>query len=311
MRNLRTTLAIIMLAGVATILSGCVAESARKPEEGYLTATVSIPPQEYLLKQIAGDRVTVNCLLQAGADPENYEPSMSRLIDLQESQIYFTLGGLPFEEALMERIKQNMPDLKIADSSKGISFLADHCHGHAHNHEAHHHHDGDDEEEAEGFDPHIWTSPANCRIIAANMTRSICQLDPERESYYRARLQTLDKELAAADDTIRRILSGCTNRVFMVWHPSMGYFAADYDLTQISVQQEGKEVGARQLADAIDRARRSQPAVLFYDIAQQGNETTLLSNDLQTPTYPQRLMDSIFLQELIDAAKAIRDNQKR
>lgn len=289
-------------------LAGCTADTAEQEDGGRrLVATVSIPPQQWLLRQIAGDRVEVNCLLDAGADPENYEPSMRQLKDLQQSQVYFTLGGLPFEEALMERIAGNLPSLAIEDTSAGIERLADSCHGHHHDHAHHHHHDG---EEAEGFDPHLWTSPLNCRIMAANMLRTLRRLDPEGDSIYSRRFLALDSMLTAADDSIRDALSGCTRRTFMVWHPSMGYFASDYGLRQISVQQEGKEVTPRQLADAIDLARSSHPTVVFYDIAMQGNETSLLSSDLQTPVCPLRLMDRLFLHQLVLAAKAIRENQR-
>ncbi len=304
MNIFKGTSAISLITGVAFILSGCISESAREHGSERLTATVSIPPQEYLLRQIAGDRVKVNTLLHAGSDPENYEPAINQVLDLQESRIYFTLGGLPFEEVLLQRLSHTMPHLAVANTACGISILSDHCHGAAHTHDTDSHptHSG-------GYDPHVWVSPANCRIIARNMMRSLSELDPEGEPAYRARLDSLDKRLSAVDDSIRAILNGCSNRVFMVWHPSMSYFAADYDLLQLSVQQEGKEVTARQLAEAIEQARSRHPAVLFYDMAQQGNETDLLSHELHTPTYPRQLMGTDFLSEMIKAAIAIRDNQ--
>lgn len=280
-------------------LCGC---RANHPE-GIVRATVSIPPQEWLLEQIGGERVKINCLLKPGADPENQEPSMRQLMELYDSQIYFTLGGLPFEEATIERTRENMPDLQICNASEGIKLIADECHGH--------HHEDAEEHEEEGFDPHIWTSVSNCRTMADNMERALEKIDPSGKEVYRLRLQRLDSLLNTTDDSIRAMLSGCADRCFMTWHPSMGYFARDYRLVQLSVQQEGKEVTPLQLASAIERAREEKPAVLFYDIAQQGNETGLLRDDLGLETYGLKLMERDFLPQLVNAAKAIRENCKR
>ena len=41
----------------------------------------------------------------------------------------------------------------------------------------------------------------------------------------------------------------------MVFHPAWGYFADTYGLTQVAVEYQGKEPGARALAGLIDRAR--------------------------------------------------------
>ena len=306
---LRRLLIFLLPSAVLLPLTGCTPDTDSRHTSGdRIAAVVSIPPQQWLLEQLGGERVQAGCMLESGSDPENYEPSMRSLIDVERSQVYFSLGGLPFEEALVERTAANNPSLVIVDTSAGIDKLADSCHSHHH----HHHGEGheDDEHHGEGFDPHIWTTPANCRIMAQNMLRTLCRLDTAGTDIYRRRFASLDSLLTATDDSIRAILADCRDRTFMVWHPSLGYFASAYGLRQLSVQQEGKEVTPRQLADAVDLARRARPVAVFYDIAQQGNETALLSGDMQTPACPLRLMDRGFLHQLVVAAQAIRQNQR-
>lgn len=307
--TLRRLLIFLLPSAMLFPLAGCTADTDSRDTSGVrIAAVVSIPPQQWLLEELVGDRVDAGCMLESGSDPENYEPSMRSLVDVERSQVYFSLGGLPFEEALVERTAANNPSLVIVDTSAGIDKLADSCHGH------HHHHQGEGHEEEEhhdeGFDPHIWTTPANCRIMAQNMLRTLCRLDTAGTDIYRRRFASLDSLLTATDDSIRAILADCRDRTFMVWHPSLGYFASAYGLRQLSVQQEGKEVTPRQLADAVDLARRARPVAVFYDIAQQGNETALLSGDMQTPACPLRLMDRGFLHQLVVAAQAIRQNQR-
>jgi zinc transport system substrate-binding protein len=49
----------------------------------------------------------------------------------------------------------------------------------------------------------------------------------------------------------------------MVFHPAWGYFAETYGLTQVPIEKEGKEPGARALAALIEQARREQVKVIF------------------------------------------------
>lgn len=265
-----------------------------------LDVTVSIPPQQWLVEQIGGANVRVNCLLRPGSDPENQEPSIRQMADMKDSQIYFTLGGLPFEEAIIDRMRANMPHLLISDTSEGMEKLSDEAHCGSHEGHSHHH---------ESFDPHIWTSLENCRVMAANVEKALSNIDPENAQKYNAAFLKTDSILSAYDREIKNRLDNCKKRTFMAWHPSLGYFARDYRLHQISVQQSDKEVSPRQLAEAIDHAKEERPVVLFYDIAQQGNETSLLSSDLGLPVCPLRLMDYLFIEQLLNAASAISSHQ--
>ena len=71
------------------------------------------------------------------------------------------------------------------------------------------------------------------------------------------------KELDALDARIREKLEGREERNFMVYHPSWGYFAADYNLTMIPVEIEGKEPSAQDLAKLVDLAKEKQVKVIF------------------------------------------------
>ena len=54
-------------------------------------------------------------------------------------------------------------------------------------------------------------------------------------------------------------------RTLYVFHPSFGYFAKAYRLNQVSVEVEGKEPGARQLASLIERAKGDNIEVIFTE----------------------------------------------
>src|SRR5690606_2509513 len=80
---------------------------------------------------------------------------------------------------------------------------------------------------------------------------------------YRSNYQALMSDLESLDRDIRAKLSPLTNRRFLIFHPSMGYFADTYGLQQVSIEMEGKEPGARTLARLIDEAREQKIRVIF------------------------------------------------
>jgi zinc transport system substrate-binding protein len=73
---------------------------------------------------------------------------------------------------------------------------------------------------------------------------------------YLEKLTELDSELA--ED-----LSGVKNRSFIVFHPAFGYFARDYNLKQIAVEQGGKEPDADYIVRLIEEAKEQGIRVIF------------------------------------------------
>ena len=181
-----------MIAAIAaiTILFGCNNTTTRKKP----VLAVSIQPQKYLLEKIVGEKYTVTCLMAQGANPENYEPNAAHLMNLESCQAFFRIGHIGFELAISNRIKSNNPDLKVFDTSEGLTLIeGSHDVGHVdkHNHE---------------IDPHVWSSVRNVMRISQNMYNDIVELDPKNKLYYYNRFNQLASELKSLDSKIVQIL---------------------------------------------------------------------------------------------------------
>ncbi len=230
------------------ILTGCSSSpETTKTNSEPIDITVSILPQKYFIEKIGGNLVKVNIMVEPGASPATYEPKPQQMKALSEAEAYVSIG-VPFEKAWMEKIKSANPQMLVIDSAKGIERMemVDHHHHeeteaeHDHNH----HHDHDHEAEkaakkghhqgAETLDPHIWLSPQLVKIQAENIYQSLVNIDPENEAKYQANLAQFLTEIDQLDQQIKQNLAGIENRQFLVFHPSWGYFARDYDLEQIS-----------------------------------------------------------------------------
>lgn len=211
--------------------------------------TVSVEPQRYLLEQIAGDKWNVTTLMSRGEDPENFDPTLSDLRRLHSSRAYFRIGTLAFEDEIVERSGGSLPTV---DTGKGILRLEG-THGECHDH--HHRHDHD-ESHVHEYDPHIWASIPNLKLMAANMLEAMIETDPADSALYRTNYLRLSARLDSCQTAIDSILSPDRGVTFMVWHPSLSYFARDYGLKQLTIGMSNKEMSVAAFRHKIDDARQ-------------------------------------------------------
>lgn len=286
---MKGTAKILILAGVAA-LSACSHRDQGRP-----TLTVSIEPQRYLLERIVGDAAEVNSLLSSGDNPENFDPSMSTILSLGKSRAYFLIGNLGFEQAMASRIREANPTLSMVDSSKGVKVLHG-THGDCNIDHVHAHSD---------IDPHVWSSARNARIIARNMYMAMVEIDPDNRDLYTSNYEALDQSLDSLDHAISDILAAHTGEAFMVWHPSLSYFADDYGLEQIAVGAENKELSVRDMKEVIEHAREHKAKVLFLQPEYDGNRSATLNSEIGAATVTINPLGYDLPGELLKIANAI------
>lgn len=238
---------------IAMLMALVVASCSGKPkkEGSGRIVTVTIEPQRYFARAIAGERFTIRTMVPQGSSPETYDPTPRQLVGLNESEAYLRIGHIGFEVSWMKRLQENTPGLKVFDLSKGIDLIRET--GHAHDD---HHHPG-------GIDPHLWNSAANARVIAQNILNAFAELDPQGKDYYRARYDSLVVTINRTDSTIRSILQDGADRAFMIYHPALSYFAREYGLHQISIEEGGKEPSPSHLKNLIELAKLEHVNVIF------------------------------------------------
>lgn len=247
MRKTLLYIATVLLGSVATSCS----QSGRAASDGESYA-VSIEPQRWILEQLVSPQAHITTMLRSGADPESYEPSIGLRAEADRAALYFATGSLPFEDALRQSLTA-----PVTDTSAGVDFIyGTHHHDHGHGDESH----GD-----EGLpDPHYWTSVSGALTMARNMARALSEQNPDSAGVYGERLAALTAQLDSLDRGIKARVASAPVRAFAIWHPSLSYFARDYDLEQVPVGMENKEMSARQLREVIDHARGDSIRVFFF-----------------------------------------------
>lgn len=269
---------LIFVLGVFSILwsSGC---KSPQPPDSRNIITVSILPQKYFVEKIAGNTFQIEVMVPLGTSPETYEPTARQLKQVANSSIYFSIGHIDFELALLDKIQGSNPYVKFVDTSEGTELISDHFHTHADG-TVHHH----------GADPHIWLSPKEVRVQANNIFNALVAVDPDNTQIYLANYEKFLQEIDELDRQMREILKVAKGRTILVYHPAFGYIARDYGFNQIGIEFEGKTPSPTHMKNIVDIANKENITTIFVQqeyekqysktVAAEINAEIVILNDL-------------------------------
>ena len=297
----------------------------------------SIAPVEYLAKAVGGDKIEVQSL--AKGDVHSYEPKPNDMKAVAKARI-FIAAGLEFEEAWIPRFKASAKNLVVVQSDAKIAKLkeehaghADHDeeHGehdekhsghddhkakddkhsghaeHAKHDEKHEAHEEHDEEHEAHADPHVWLNPMLAITMARNISDALIAMDKANKDFYLKNFQKLMNDLLAFDESAKNELAGLKNRKFVVYHPAWGYFAAHYDLEQISIERSGKEPKIDEMASTLKMIKDENIKVIFADPNRSQKSAQILASQTGAKV---ELLDPLgynLLENLKIAVGAIKD----
>lgn len=217
--------------------------------------TVSIEPLRYLTEQIVGDRFEVVTMVPKGSSPETYEPTARQMADLSESILYIKVGELGFERTWMPRLTSNAPHITVVNSSEGITS-----------------HIGDD--------PHSWMSARNAIIMAHNIYEAVTRIDVKDSVFFRQRLDSLCNVIHATDKYIRQTTAQAQCKSFIIYHPALTYFASDYGLEQLALEEHGREPSASELEQIISTARAKGVKTMFVQREFANRNVDIITNTI-------------------------------
>ena len=212
----------------------------------------SIAPVEYLAKAVGGDKIEVQSL--AKGDVHSYEPKPNDMKAVAKARI-FIAAGLEFEEAWIPRFKASAKNLVVVKSDAKIAKLKEEREEQAEHDEKHEAH----------ADPHVWLNPMLAITMARNISDALIDMDKANKDFYLENFQKLMNDLLAFDESAKESLAGLKNRKFVVYHPAWGYFAAHYDLEQISIERSGKEPKIDEMASTLKMIKDENIKVIFAD----------------------------------------------
>lgn len=260
---------------------------------------VSVEPQRYILENIVGDRFRIVTLMPDGGNPEIFEPTVDDRMAVDKSLVFFTTGFFPFENAAALTVS---PGTHLVNTSEGIDLIyGTHSHERAHSTFLH------VDSSRLTPDPHVWTSVRNARRMARNMASAVIAIDSANAGEYNSRYAAFDARLDSIDRSFAARLSDVSPRTFMVWHPSLTYFARDYGLEQLSVSSESKEASMGEMRRIIDEARADSVKVFFYQTEYDSRQAKAINSGVGSrlvPVSPQSYDWESELNEIVNELTA-------
>jgi len=228
-----------------SISLGCTQSTDRSSDKRIVA--VSIVPQETFVKEVAKDLVDVITLIPPGNSPETYSPTPKELQKFSQASIYFTIG-VPAEQAnILPATRDLSPNTKIVDLASIVSR------------------EYPDREFAPGErDPHIWLSPKRAKVMIDTIQKELSDLDPENSDTYQKNAENYKARLDELDLSIKEKLKDLPNKSFIVYHPAFGYFADDYGLEMISLEEEGKEATPQRFQEVVEITKSKGIKVIFH-----------------------------------------------
>ena len=244
----RAIILLVILAGMS--LYSCHFNS-NKDKGDKQVITVSILPQKTFIEKIAGDDFKINVLLAPGASPADFTLLPSQLIDITRSEIWFRIGYIGFEYSWKEKIRQANTEMKVVNLSEGLELITDENLPFK------------EERASAGVNPHIWLSPILVKQMSARIVEELSELNPERRGDYMDNYRQFAEEIDQLDAKIANALKDYKGRRFIMFHPSLSYYAREYGLVQYSLEPGGKEPTPQRMAGLAKMAGEEDIRVIY------------------------------------------------
>jgi len=249
------------------------------------TLTVTIEPLRYFTEAIAGNRFRVQTMVPKGGNPETYEPTVQQMMQLSHSDLYIKVGSIGFEQTWMKKLEANAPHTIIVDSSEGII----------------------PQESAHGIvDPHTWLSCQNALLMAQNIYKALVRIDKEDSLYFKTNLEQLTAQIRATNTRICESLTKDKCRSFLIYHPVLTYYAREYRLQQLYIEDEGREPSAAQLGKIIATAKSQGVRVLFVQREFANRNATIVARSIGAEIVDFNPLGYNWPEEMIKVAKSLK-----
>lgn len=296
--------------------------------------SVSIPPQKYFVEKIAASTLDINVIIPASTDEHNFDFKPATMKKLEKSDIYFTIG-LEFERVFADKFQSNFANLQVIDTGKDLRNLVTshehsenahksshdedaHAHlsgensqlndknSHTHNAYEHHAHKHSNSHETRNEkDPHIWLDPILVKIQASTIAKALIAKYPQNKALYEANLAHFQAELDALNAEISALFEKSKNKKFIIYHPSLAYFAARYHLVQIPVEIEGKEPKTKDLQRLVSVAKKENIKTIFVQKGFSQNAAKSLAKELKASVVELNHLSDDYSKNLLEIAKKI------
>ncbi|MTI61522.1 MAG: ABC transporter substrate-binding protein [Firmicutes bacterium] len=272
---------IIFVSGTACQVSG---------ESDKLSVAVSIVPEATFVKAVAGELLDVVTMIPPGNSPANYSPSPKELTKFSDSRIYFVMGVPADLTNILAKAEAINPDIKVVKLFAEVNEVYP-----------------DREFSLGKRDPHIWLSPKRAKVMVRIIARELAEIDEKNRDVYQKNAGEYINKLNELDKEISNSLSKLKNKTFIVYHPAFGYFADDYGLEMLAIEEEGKEATPRRVQKIIDLAKKENIKAIFYQAEIDSRQSQAIAEEIGGKTIQVDPLAADYIKNLQKTAEVFND----
>lgn len=294
-RVLLAVVSAVMLLALAACQSTDVA--AESPEStNALTVAVGIVPEAAFVQAVGGDLVSVVTMVPPGSSPANYQPTAAEMQALSDAAIYFTLQ-MPAEKAnILPKVSEFNENIQIVDLRAAAAAVYPLLNG-----------DGEelDASATDSVDPHLWLSPKRAIVMVQAIADQLGAVDAANKDTYQTNAADYIAQLTALDTEIQTVVSTLANKSFLIYHAAYGYFAHDYGLTMVALENEGKQATAEDMQAVIDYAKQNKITTVFYQEEFDDSQAATVAEEIGGAVQKAAPLSSDYIQGLKDFAAVL------
>ena len=196
--------------------------------DGGLTAVATTTQVADLVRQVGGDRISVDGMLRPGGDPHDSEPRPSDVAAVAGAEVVFRSGG-EVDEWLDDVIGNAGGDADVVSLIDSVHRLGD--------------------------DPHWWQDPGNAVRALERIRATLSRLDPGGRAVYSGNAERAIRALRRLD----RGIAACVERVppakrkIVTTHDALGYFARRYGIEVVGAVIPSLSTQAQASAGDVER----------------------------------------------------------
>jgi len=239
------------------------------------TVLVTIAPYAYLVDRIGGDTIQTEILIPPGTNIHIYEPSPKLVQSAVGADVWFRIDE-PFEKKIVKAFQERNPKQKIINIQENLDLLSPldsielaPCLGHDHG----------------SYDLHTWLSPKRFLKQAHLIADTLIALFPKNKDLYQKNYNDLAMDLQKLDSDLKKTLAPFKGDALLLSHPAFGYFCADYDLFQLSIECEGKDPRPKDIEEILAKTKIYQVRCVFLQQGFNNRGAQILGKKLQLPIY--------------------------
>ncbi len=212
----RLVSAAAALAAIALLATGCGGSGDSGDRLDVVATTTQLGD---LVREVGGNAVEVDQILQPNTDPHEYEPRPQDVLGAADAKLVFANGD-QLDAWVDEVVSDSGSDARVVDLG---AIVPDRLPGESSG------------AEASRYDPHWWHDPRNAEAAVRAIERALAAADPSRRRLFERNAAAYLTELRALDRGIARCVGSVprARRKLVTDHDAFGYFAARYGIDVI------------------------------------------------------------------------------